>query len=87
MIDDGISPTVPQSETRRPKTAAERQRAYRERQRQKRQNALAAGVFTEEAGDQPVPPTVTLPVKSNVTVAPPALSVTHVTRAVTLPTA
>jgi hypothetical protein len=84
MIDDSISPTAPQSEIRRPKTAAERQRAYRERQRQKR---LATGVTTEEAGDQPVPSTVTLPVKSNVTVAPASLPVTHVTRAVTLPLA
>jgi hypothetical protein len=80
MIDDSISPTAPQSEIRRPKTAAERQRAYRERQRQKRQNALAAIT----ASGHPTSSTVTLPVKSSVTVAPPTLRVTHVTRAGTL---
>jgi hypothetical protein len=82
MIDDSISPTAPQSEIRRAKTAAERQRAYRERQRQKR---LATEATTEETSDQQVPSTVKLPVKSNVTVAPATLPVTHVTRAVALP--
>jgi hypothetical protein len=83
MTNDSASSTAPQSEIRRPQTPAERQRAYRERQRQKRQNTLATGAITEKTSGQPTSPTVTLPVTS-VTVTPPTLRVTHVTRADTL---
>jgi hypothetical protein len=80
MVDDSVAS---QRETRRPKTAAERQRAYRQRKRQQRQTALATVLpqaMAEVApGDQPATSAVTLPVPSTVTVTsvtPAALPVT-----------
>jgi hypothetical protein len=92
MGDDSVASTIPQHETRRPKTAAERQRAYRQRKRQQRQIALAAilpeAIAEGLPSDQPVTSGVALPVTSNVTVTPVtpgALPVTPVTLAVALP--
>jgi hypothetical protein len=42
MVAGSTASTIHLHETRRPKTAAERQRAYRQRKRQQRQIALAA---------------------------------------------
>jgi hypothetical protein len=92
MVDDTVASTIPRHEGRRPKTAAERQRAYRQRKRQQRQIALATVLpeaLTEVlSSDQPVASAVELPVMSNVTVTPitpAALPVTPVTLAVALP--
>jgi hypothetical protein len=93
MGDDSTASTISQHEGRRPHTAAERQRAYRQRKRQQRQTALAT-VLPEPAAevlpsDQSVTSAVALPVTSNVTVTSAALAVTPdvtpVTLAVTLP--
>jgi hypothetical protein len=98
MVADSTASTIHLHETRRPKTAAERQRAYRQRKRQQRQIALAAILPEATAeglpNDQPVTPAA-FPVTSNVTVTPvtpvtPAAlpvtpDVTHVTLAVALP--
>jgi hypothetical protein len=92
MVDDSVASTIPRHETRRPKTAAERQRAYRQRKRQQRQIALATVLPEAMAevlpSDQPVTSAVELPVTPNVTVTPvtpAALPVTPVTLAVALP--
>ncbi len=92
MGDDSTASTISQHEARRPKTAAERQRAYRQRKRQQRQIALATvlpeAVAEVLPSDQSVASAVTLPVTSNVTVTPvtpAALPVTPVTLAVALP--
>jgi hypothetical protein len=89
MVDDSVASTIPDQEARRPKTAAERQRAYRQRKRQQRQIAAASAppeaVAEVLPNDQPVASAVGLPVTSNVTVSPAALPVTPVTLAVTLP--
>jgi hypothetical protein len=96
MGDDSVAATIPQHETRRPKTAAERQRAYRQRKRQQRQIALAAilpeAIAEGLPSDQPVTSAVALPVTSNVTVTPVTPGalpvtpdVTPVTLAVALP--
>ncbi|MCA1411705.1 hypothetical protein I6F30_11215 [Bradyrhizobium sp. NBAIM20] len=87
MADDGISSTISQHEARRPKTGAERQRAYRERKRQQRQIGLAPAlpVMHNDASNAT---TVAPPVTPNVTLThdtPVALPVTPVTLAVTLP--
>jgi hypothetical protein len=77
MVDDS---TIHLHETRRPKTAAERQHAYRQRKLQRRQIALAADLPEAMAealpSDQPITSAVTLPVPSTVTVTPAALPVT-----------
>lgn len=90
MVNDSVASTIPDQKARRPKTAAERQRAYRQRKRQ-RQIAAASAPAEAEAevlpNDQPVPSAAGLPVTSNVTVSPAALPVTPVTLAVTLPLA
>lgn len=96
MGDDSVASTIPQNETRRPKTAAERQRAYRQRKRQQRQIALAAilpeAIAEGLPSDQPVTSAVALPITSNVTVTPVTPGalpvtpdVTPVTLAVALP--
>jgi hypothetical protein len=96
MGDDSVASTIPQHETRRPKTAAERQRAYRQRKRQQRKIALAAilpeAMAESLASDPPVTSAAGLPVTSNVTVTPVTLGalpvtpdVTPVTLAVALP--
>jgi hypothetical protein len=92
MVDDSTASTIRLHETRRPKTAAERQRAYRQRKRQQRQIELAAILPEAMAeglpSDQPVTSAVELPVTSSVTVTPVtpgALPVTPVTLAVALP--
>jgi hypothetical protein len=78
MVHDSVAS---QHETRRPKTAAERQRAYRQRRRQQRQTALATALPQAVAeilpSDQPVTSAVTLPTTVTVTsVTPAALPVT-----------
>ena len=92
MVDDSTTSTIPPHETRRPRTAAERQRAYRQRKRQQRQIAPAAvlpdAMAADLSGGQPVSSAVGLPVTPNITVTPvtPVTPVTlPVTRAVTLP--
>jgi hypothetical protein len=79
MVADSTSSTIHLDETRRPKTAAERQRAYRQRKQQERQIALATILPADTTeglpNDQPVTP-IALPVRSMVTVAPAALPVT-----------
>ena len=89
MVDDNVASTISQHETRRPKTAAERQRAYRQRKRQQRQIALAAILPDAMAeclsSDQPISSTVGLPVTSNATVTPVMPAALPVTRAVALP--
>lgn len=88
MGDDSTASTIPQHEARRPKTAAERQRAYRQRKRQQRQTALATvlpeAVAEVLPSDQSVASAVALPVTPDVTpvtlaVALPFTDVTHVT--------
>src|ERR1700687_2670773 len=91
MVDDSVASTIPQHETGRPKTAAERQRAYRQRKRQQRQIALATVLPEAMAevlpSDQPVTSAVELPVTPHVPSPPvtPAVAlpftanVTHVT--------
>src|SRR5258708_39293101 len=92
MVDDSTASTIPFQKPRRPKTAAERQRAYRQRKRQQRQIALAAILPEAMAeglpSDQPATSAVELPVTSSVTVTPVtpgALPLTPVTLAVALP--
>jgi hypothetical protein len=92
MVDDSTASTIRLHETRQPKTAAERQRAYRQRKRQQRQIALAAILPEAMAeglpSDQPATSAVELPVTSSVTVTPVtpgALPVTPVTLAAALP--
>jgi hypothetical protein len=79
MVDDSTASTIPLHETRRPKTAAERQRAYRQRKRQQRQIALATVLPEATAevlpSDLPVTSAVGLPVTPNVTVTPVTLAV------------
>lgn len=92
MTDDSVTS---QHETRRPKTAAERQRAYRQRKRQQRQTALGTvlphAVAVVLPNDQPAASAVEPRVTSNVTVTPvtpvasPVTPVTPVTLAVALP--
>src|ERR1700722_15757198 len=91
MVDNSTASTIPQHENRRPKTAAERQRAYRQRKRQQRQIAVAAilpeAIAEGLPSNQPVTSAVALPVTSNVTVTPVtpgALPVTPDVTAVTL---
>ena len=92
MVDDSTASTIRLHETRRPKTVAERQRAYRQRKRQQRQIALAPILPEAMAeglpSDQPVTSAVELPVTSSVTVTPVtpgALPVTPVTPVIALP--
>jgi hypothetical protein len=79
MVADSTSSTIHLDDTRQPKTAAERQRAYRQRKQQQRRIALAAILPEATAegllSDQPVTP-IALPVRSMVTVAPATLPVT-----------
>jgi hypothetical protein len=87
MGDDSTASTISHHETRRPKTGAERQRAYRQRKRQQRHTALAT-LLPEPAAevlpsDQPVTSAVALPVTSNVTVTPVTPGASPVTPDVT----
>lgn len=78
-MGDDIASTIPQHETSRPKTAAERQRAYRQRKQQQRQIALAAilpeAMAESPPGDPPATSASRLPVTSNVTVTPATLPI------------
>src|SRR6202011_1563064 len=81
MVDDSTASIIPLHQPRRPKTAAERQRAYRQRKRQQCQDAstdvlpdVPADVI---ANDLPVTPAVASPVTANVT--PVTVSHCHVT--------
>ncbi|MFN4938367.1 hypothetical protein [Bradyrhizobium sp.] len=88
MVDDSVASTIPDQAARRPKTPAERQRAYRQRKRQRQiaaASAPAAPATEILPPHQPVTSAVGLPVTSNVTVSPPAFPVTPVTLAVTVP--
>ncbi|WP_128947546.1 hypothetical protein [Bradyrhizobium zhanjiangense] len=79
MTDDTGESTILTPEVRRPKTGAERQRAYRQRERQKRQIALAPPILPDSV---PVASAVT----PDVTVTPVTpVTVTPLTVAVTLP--
>jgi len=87
MVADSTSSTIHLVENRRPKTAAERQRTYRQRKQQQRRIALDAILPEATAEGLPSDPPVTpaaLPVTSIVTV-PAALPVTPVTLSVALP--
>jgi len=77
MIDESVQPAMPQSDIRRAKSGAERQRAYRERLRHKRQNAIT-GPGEPIAGE----PT-DLPITTDVTVTSAASRLTRVTSPVT----
>lgn len=73
MVDDSTASIIPLHHPRRPKTAAERQRAYRLRKRQQCQDA-SADVLPDVpadviANDLPVTPAVASPVTANVTVS------------------
>lgn len=74
MLDDSAATIVPLQQTRRPKTAAERQRACRERKRLQRQTALAA-VLPDPAealpNQLPAGPAAALPVTMGITPAGP----------------
>jgi hypothetical protein len=95
MVNDSTTSIIPLHETRRPKTAAERQRACRQRKRQQRQIALAAVLPEAMAevlpNDQPVTSAVELPITANVTPVTPAVvlpvtsNATPVTSAAALP--
>jgi hypothetical protein len=81
MLDDSTASIIPLHQTRRPKTAAERQRAHRQRKRQQRQIAAAAVLPDVPAeilpNDLPVTPVtsaVALPVTANVTPVTPAVA-------------
>ncbi|MEY9524082.1 hypothetical protein ABIF70_005223 [Bradyrhizobium japonicum] len=78
MIDDSNAPIIPLHQTRRPKTAAERQRAYRQRRRQQRQIVPAAVLPDVPAdvlpNDPPVTPAVEFPVTASVTPATSAIA-------------
>jgi hypothetical protein len=81
MVDDSTASIIPLHQPRRPKTAAERQRAYRQRKRQQCQDA-SADVLPDVpadviANDLPVTPAVASPVTANVT--PVTVSHCHVT--------
>lgn len=81
MAEESVASTISQHEPRRPKTSAERQRAYRQRKRQQRQLALSA-VLPEAIAealpyDQPVTSAAELRVTASVT--PDVTSVTPVT--------
>lgn len=75
MLNDSTA-SAPLHQIRRPKTAAERQRACRQRKRQQRQIALAPvlpDVMAEvRPNDLPVASAVELPATANVTLATPA---------------
>src|SRR5689334_3660977 len=72
MLDDSTASIVPLHQARRPKTAAERQRAHRQRKRQQRQIAPAAVPPEVLPKDLSVTTAVALPVTANVTPATPA---------------
>jgi hypothetical protein len=88
MADSSTAPAAQTDVPRRPKTAAERQRAFRQRQREKRQIALAsAGTAPHgQIGDQTAAAAFEPPVTTSVTVTPAtvgALPMTLVTENVT----
>jgi len=72
MLDDSTASIVLLHQSRRPKTAAERQRAYRQRKRQQRQIAPAAVPPEVLPKDLSVMTAVALPVTANVTPVAPA---------------
>jgi hypothetical protein len=79
MVADSTASTIHLDGNRRPKTAAERQRTYRQRKQQQRRFALDAILPEATTGGLPSDPPVTpdaLPATSMVTVAPAALPVT-----------
>lgn len=80
MVDDSTASIIPLHQPRRPKTAAERQRAYRQRKRQQCQDAPADVLRDVPAdvlpNDLPVTPTVASPVTANVTPVTPVTPVT-----------
>jgi hypothetical protein len=88
MGDSSTAPAAQTEVSRRPKTAAERQRAFRQRQREKREIALAsAGTASHgQIGDRTATAAFEPPVTTSVTVTPAtvgALPVTLVTEDVT----
>jgi hypothetical protein len=70
MVDDNTASIIPLREARRPKTPAERQRAYRHRKRQQRQTAQAAVLPEVMAEVLPNDQQVTCPVTSQANVTP-----------------
>ncbi|TFV45063.1 hypothetical protein [Bradyrhizobium niftali] len=81
---DGPAIAGPLHQTRRPKTAAERQRACRQRKRQQRQIALAAVLPEVLQSNLPVTSADKLAVAADATLAAPA-AITPTTLAVALP--
>lgn len=87
MVNDDAGSTI-HHETRRPKTAAERQRAYRDRQRQKHQILQTSAAPEALSSDLSLPSAAEPQFASTVAVTPviPSASlVTSLNRAVTLP--
>lgn len=85
MGDSSTASTAQTHVSRRPKTAAERQRAFRQRQREKHRIALASVVpgtaSHGQIGDQSAASAFKPPVTSNVTVTPAMVSALPVTPA------